>query len=103
MGANKELSQMFRQMGEDYLTDIDMSGSLYLQYKELDKPKLEVTATNFGKFYKAKLNGVSINREKLYNILGIESTAGMRLEYHLFEFEKHDQKYIIDFSEISVS
>lgn len=103
MGQTKELSQMFKQMGEDYLTDVDLSGGTFHEYQKLNKQRLEVTVTNFGKFYKGKLNGVSINKEKLYNILGIESTAGMRLEYHLFEFEKHDHKYIIDFKEVDVS
>ncbi len=102
MGATKELSQTYRQMGEDYLTDIDMSGGLYLEHQKLNKQKLEVEVTNFGFFRKAQLNGLEISKEKLYEIIGIEDTAGMTLEFHLFEFEKRDSKHKLIFTEKNV-
>jgi len=64
------------------------------------KNHLEVTITNYGFFYKAKLNGVKITKEELFEITG-EPSRGMRLDAYLDEF-KH-VNYHISQSEKDVS
>ena len=105
MKKTKEIQADYRHLQEAYLTDIDMSGGLYLEYQNrIPKPKiLDVTHTNFGCFYKAKLDGERISKEQLFDILGIKNQGGFRLEYHLNNLQKRSNDYIIKIWEMDVT
>lgn len=100
MGATKKLHDMFRQMGTDYLTDIDLSGNLY---QEPANQQLKIKVNTKGIFYKAWLDGEPITKEHLFKILGLDKKHKMRLEYHLFEFEKTNDTYDIEFIEVDLT
>lgn len=105
MGATKQMFNTYRQMQEQYLTDIDLSGGLFHEFCERQpKKELKVTVTNFGKLYKAFLDGKQIYRDELFKLLGITYLTPLRLEHHLFEFEKKNKStYKLIFSEIDIT
>jgi hypothetical protein len=104
MGANKQLHHDTRHLQEEYLTDIDCSGGLYLEYQERDKQELKVTITNFGLLYKCFLNGKRIDKEELYKLLGINENTPLRLEHHVYVFEKNNKtKFKVEVYEIDVT
>ena len=103
MGASKELHQVHNHLREAYLTDIDLSGGMYLEYQKRNKQELKVTVTNFGLLYKAFLNGRKINKEELYKLIGITERTPLKLEHHIYNFEKENKsKFKVDVQEISV-
>lgn len=99
----QEIHNNYRQIQESYLMDMDMSGGLFLEYQKLEPKNLSVTVTNFGRFYKGTLNGRTISKEDLFKLLEITEYSSLRLEHYLFEFEKNNSSYKIDFSEIDVT
>ena len=103
MGRTKQIASHYNHMRDSYLTDIDMSGGMYLEMQERDKPRLEVIVTHLGGFYKACLKGVEITKEKLFEIIGVNDPTGFRLDHHVHEFQKTDNCYQIKVSEINVS
>ena len=52
------------------------------------KHTLSVDITNFGKFYKAKLDGQILTKEQLYTLIGINDLAGFSLEKYVSDFEE---------------
>ena len=69
----------------------------------IERPTLDVTHTNFGYFYKAKLNGEAITKDQLFKLLGIEEYTGFRLEYHVTQFEKNNPNYNVEIWEMDVT
>jgi hypothetical protein len=103
MGANKQLHHDTTHLQEEYLTDIDCSGGLYLEYQERNKQELKVVVTNFGPLYKAFLNGERIYKEELYKLLGISENTPLRLEHHVYVFEKNNKtKFKVEVGEINI-
>lgn len=103
MGKTKILAGEYSLLQEQYLTDIDCSGGIYMELQQRARKKLTVSVTNFGYFYKATLNGVSITKEKLFEIIGLEHQA-KRLDFYLNEFSKRDDhSYDLDFYEFDVT
>lgn len=104
MGATKQLHQDYRHLQENYLTDIDCSGGLFLEMQERNKQELKVTVTNFGILYKAFLNKKRIYEDELFKLIGITKQTPLRLEHHIFKFEKKNKlKYNVEFSEIDIT
>lgn len=103
MGASKQLHHDYTEIQESYLTDIDCSGGLYLEMQERNKQELKVIVSNFGKFYKATLNGGKITKEELFNLLNITDKTPLRLEHHVYNFEKaNKRKFKVEIQEINV-
>lgn len=92
-GSKEQFAQM-QQQGYD----VDMSGHIFGE----PKPILVIEHTNFGKFYKASLNSVAITREKLFEILGIKSLQGRRLEYYANNFQDTTNDYQVEVWEMNV-
>lgn len=100
----KETYNHYRHIQESYMTDIDLSGGMLLEFQERErKNELSVTVTNFGRFYKGTLNGKEIKKEELFAILGITEYSSLRLEHYLYEFDKRELFYNVNVSEIDVT
>lgn len=99
----QDIHNNYRQLQESYLTDIDMSGGLFLEYQKLKQNKLSVTLTNFGFIYKATLNNKIISKEKLYSILKIEENHTFTLEHYLIEFNNKQNNYNVEVWERDVN
>ena len=103
MGANKELHQVHNHLRESYLTDLDLSGGMYLEMQERSKQDLKVIVTNFGFLYKAFLNGRRIYKEELLKLIGITENTPLRLEHHVYNFKENNKlKFNVEVSEINV-
>ena len=104
MGSSKQLHHNTTHLQKEYLTDIDCSGGLYLEYQERDKQELKVTVNNFGLLYKCFLNGERIYKKELYKLLGISENTPLRLEHHVYVFEKNNKtKFKVEVNEINVT
>jgi len=101
--ADKSQFRDYRHLQEAYLSDIDLSGGTYLEFMEKSKSKIDVTITNFGKFYKASIDGIELSKEKLFRIIGLENLNGMRLDFYLSQFQKKSTSYSLCYSEIDVT
>lgn len=67
------------------------------------KHRLEVVVTHKGSFRSAKINDEELTKDDLYDILGIKSLRGYRLEKHLSDFAKVNQTWDVEWWESDVS
>ena len=68
----------------------------------MENPVLRIIETNEGKFYKAWVNGHSIGKSELFDVLECEDD-GYRLSKYAEGFKNSHPDWVVDVSEIDVS
>lgn len=68
----------------------------------MENPVLKVVETHLGRFYKAEVNGHSISKAELFDVLECEDD-GYRISKYVENFKINKPNWIVSMTELDVS